>query len=358
MSQITLNDITKRFGAVTALNHVSFEVHDAEFFVLLGPTGAGKTTTLRVIAGLTKSDIGSVAFDGEPVDVLPPADRDVAFVFQQYSLYPTMTVYDNLAFPLRAPLRKMKEADIKKAVTEAAEVLRISHLLERKTAKLSGGEMQRVSIGRAIVRSPRAYLMDEPLSNLDAKLRETLRVELSHLQRTQGSTTLFVTHDQIEALTMADRIGVLDHGNLVQVGTPEDIYDRPATTFVAQLVGSPKINLLDAATENGTLTLKGSDVHLPSCEVCADPKNLPTEFILAIRPEDVRPDPAGLFAGEIVLTEPLGVETIVHIKIGEQTIVSTVPGISAHRRGDTVKFGIVRERLHFFDRTSGLRFAA
>ena len=263
MSQITLNDITKRFGAVTALNHVSFEVHDAEFFVLLGPTGAGKTTTLRVIAGLTKSDIGSVAFDGEPVDLLPPADRDVAFVFQQYSLYPTMTVYDNLAFPLRAPLRKMKEADIKKAVTEAAEVLRIGHLLQRKTAKLSGGEMQRVSIGRAIVRSPRAYLMDEPLSNLDAKLRETLRVELSHLQRTQGSTTLFVTHDQIEALTMADRIGVLDHGNLVQVGTPEDIYDRPATTFVAQLVGSPKINLLDAATENGTLTLKGSDVHLP-----------------------------------------------------------------------------------------------
>jgi multiple sugar transport system ATP-binding protein len=358
MSQISLNDITKRFGAVTALNHVSFEVHDAEFFVLLGPTGAGKTTTLRVIAGLTKPDIGSVTFDGEPVDVLPPADRDVAFVFQQYSLYPTMTVYDNLAFPLRAPLRKMKEADIKKAVTEAAEVLRIGHLLQRKTAKLSGGEMQRVSIGRAIVRSPRAYLMDEPLSNLDAKLRETLRVELSHLQRTQGSTTLFVTHDQIEALTMADRIGVLDHGNLVQVGTPEDIYDRPATTFVAQLVGSPKINLLDAATENGTLTLQGTDVHLPSCEVCADPKNLPKEFILAIRPEDVRPDPAGLFAGEIALTEPLGVETIVHIKIGEQTIVSTVPGISALRRGDNVQFGIVRERLHFFDRTSGLRFAA
>ena len=188
---------------------------------------------------------------------------DVAFVFQQYSLYPTMTVYDNLAFPLRASLRKMKEDDIKKAVTEAAEILRISHLLQRKTAKLSGGEMQRVSIGRAIVRSPRAYLMDEPLSNLDAKLREALRVELSHLQRTQGSTTLFVTHDQIEALTMADRIGVLNHGTLVQVGTPEDIYDRPATTFVAQLVGSPKINLLDAATENGTLTLKGSDVHLP-----------------------------------------------------------------------------------------------
>jgi multiple sugar transport system ATP-binding protein len=358
MSHITLKSITKRFGANTALNDVSFEVHDAEFFVLLGPTGAGKTTTLRVIAGLTKPDTGSVSFDEQSVDALPPADRDVAFVFQQYSLYPTMTVYDNLAFPLRASLRKTHEADIKRVVTETAEILRISHLLQRKTAKLSGGEMQRVSIGRAIVRSPRAYLMDEPLSNLDAKLREALRVELSHLQRTQGSTTLFVTHDQIEALTMADRIGVLNHGALVQVGTPEDIYDRPATTFVAQLVGSPKINLLDAATENGTLTLKGSDVHLPSCEVCADPKNLPTDFILGIRPEDVRPDSAGLFAGEVALTEPLGVETLIHIKIGEQTIVSTVPGMSALRRGDNMKFGIVRERLHFFDRTSGLRFAA
>ena len=257
MSHITLKSITKRFGAITALNDVSFEVKDAEFFVLLGPTGAGKTTTLRVIAGLTKPEAGSVAFDDQPIDLLPPADRDVAFVFQQYSLYPTMTVYDNLAFPLRASLRKTNEADIKRVVTETAEILRISHLLQRKTAKLSGGEMQRVSIGRAIVRSPRAYLMDEPLSNLDAKLREALRVELSHLQRTQGSTTLFVTHDQIEALTMADRIGVLNHGTLVQVGTPEDIYDRPATTFVAQLVGSPKINLLDAATENGTLTLRG-----------------------------------------------------------------------------------------------------
>jgi len=358
MSQIALSNITKRFGAITALNDVSFEVHDAEFFVLLGPTGAGKTSTLRVLAGLAKQDAGHVSFDGQIIDALPPADRDVAFVFQQYSLYPTMTVYENLAFPLRAPLRKLPEPEIQKRVTETAEVLRISHLLQRKTAKLSGGEMQRVSIGRAIVRSPRAYLMDEPLSNLDAKLREALRVELSHLQRTQGSTTLFVTHDQIEALTMADRIGVLNHGTLVQVGTPEDIYDRPATTFVAQLVGSPKINLLDAATENGTLTLRNSDVHLPSCEVCADPKNLPGDFILGIRPEDVRPDPAGLFAGEITMTEPLGVETLLHIKIGEQTIVSTVPGISAARRGDNVKFGIVRERLHFFDRTSGLRFAA
>jgi multiple sugar transport system ATP-binding protein len=195
MSQVTLQGITKHFRIVTALSEVSFDIKDGEFFVLLGPTGAGKTTTLRVIAGLEKQDAGSVTFDGEPVDKLPPAERDIAFVFQQYSLYPNMSVYDNLAFPLRSPMRKTEEAEIKQRVGEIAEVLRISHLLPRKTAKLSGGEMQRVSIGRAIVRSPRIYLMDEPLSNLDAKLREALRLELAHLQKTQKSTTLFVTHD-------------------------------------------------------------------------------------------------------------------------------------------------------------------
>jgi len=355
MSHITLKSITKRFGANTALNNVSFEVNDAEFFVLLGPTGAGKTTTLRVIAGLTKPDAGSVAFDDQPIDLLPPADRDVAFVFQQYSLYPTMTVYDNLAFPLRASLRKTNEADIKRVVTETAEILRISHLLQRKTAKLSGGEMQRVSIGRAIVRSPRAYLMDEPLSNLDAKLREALRVELSHLQRTQGSTTLFVTHDQIEALTMADRIGVLNHGTVVQVGTPEDIYDRPATTFVAQLVGSPKINLLKAGNAENKLSLEDSDIHLPITNVCANGDCLPEKFIMGIRPEDVRLAGSGLFAGEVILVEPLGVETLLHIRVGGQTVVSTVSGMSQVQRGENVRFNLAPERLHFFNPTSGER---
>lgn len=355
MSQIVLRTITKRFGAVTALDNVSFEVKNGEFFVLLGPTGAGKTTTLRVIAGLTKPDAGQILFDNEVVNALPPAERDVAFVFQQYSLYPTMTVYENLAFPLRAPLRRMKEQEIRQRVTAVAEVLRISHLLQRKTARLSGGEMQRVAIGRAIVRQPRVYLMDEPLSNLDAKLREALRIELAHLQRTQGSTTLFVTHDQIEALTMADRIGILNHGRIIQVGTPEDIYDRPATTFVAQLVGSPKINLLRALTENGTLIVAGSDLRLPACELCNDPAVLPQHFILGVRPEDVVPDPAGLFAGEIALAEPLGVETLIHIKIGEQMIVSTVPGIAAVRIGETIRFRVVRERLHFFNEASGER---
>jgi multiple sugar transport system ATP-binding protein len=343
MSNIELRQITKHFPGVTALKDVSLSVKDGEFFVLLGPTGAGKTTSLRVISGLERQDEGSVLFDGAPVDALTPADRDVAFVFQQYSLYPTMSVYDNLAFPLRAPLRRVPEPEIRKRVEETAEKLRISHLLKRKTAHLSGGEMQRVSMGRAIVRNPRVFLMDEPLSNLDAKLREALRVELKHLQKTQGSTTLFVTHDQIEALTMADRIAVLSEGRIIQEGTPDDIYDRPATTYVAQLVGTPRINLFEASRENGTVRVKGSELHIP-----APSATLPASFLLGIRPEDVKPDPGGQFGGTVVLTEPLGAETILHIKSGEQTLLCLVPGMTSLRLGGEVRFNIVQEKLHCF----------
>jgi multiple sugar transport system ATP-binding protein len=355
VSHVALENVTKRFGGVTALNDVSFDVRDGEFFVLLGPTGAGKTTTLRTIAGLEKPDAGKVAFDSQEVTALAPADRDVAFVFQQYSLYPNMTVYDNLAFPLRSPMRRTPEPEIKKRVEETAAVLRITHLLTRKTAKLSGGEMQRVSIGRAIVRSPRIYLMDEPLSNLDAKLREALRVELSHLQKTQGSTTLFVTHDQIEALTMAERIAVLNHGRIVQIGTPTDIYDTPATTYVAQLVGSPKINLLKAANTDHKLTLEESEIHLPITDVCSNGDCLPEKFIMGVRPEDVRLAGSGLFAGEVILVEPLGVETLLHIRVGGQTVVSTVGGMSQVKRGENVRFNLAPERLHFFNTVSGER---
>ncbi len=345
MSSVELQHITKKFKRVTALDDVSFTVHDREFFVLLGPTGAGKTTTLRVIAALLRQDSGSVLFDGETVDGWTPADRDVAFVFQQYSLYPTMTVFDNLAFPLRSPMRKTAEPEIKEKVQYVAEILHISHLLDRKTAKLSGGEMQRVAIGRAIVREPRIFLMDEPLSNLDAKLRESLRVELQHTQKTQGNTTLFVTHDQIEALTMADRIGVLDEGRIIQVGTPNDIYDRPATTFVAQLVGSPRINLANAKVEDSQLWIEGSKLSLP----CPTDRTIPATVQIGIRPEDIHPDPKGQFAGEIMLTEPLGVETILHIQAGGQTLTSLVPGISSMRLHDTVNFNILHNRLHYFD---------
>lgn len=352
MTNITLQHITKRFQAVTALKDVSFSIEDAEFFVLLGPTGAGKTTTLRVISGLEHQDEGHVLFDDEVIDEVTPADRDTAFVFQQYSLYPTMSVYDNLAFPLRSPLRKTAENEVRIRVTEAAEKLRISHLLERKTARLSGGEMQRVSIGRAIVREPRVFLMDEPLSNLDAKLRESLRVELQHLQKTQGSTTLFVTHDQVEALTMADQIAVLNEGKIVQIGSPDDIYDRPENMFVAELVGTPGINLLNSSRENGSLHIEDSPVTLG---VDYPTDKLPAQFVLGIRPEDINPDPNGDFEGEVALIEPLGVETILHIKSGEQTILSTVSGITYWDIGDPVRFNIVREHLHFFDKSDQSR---
>jgi ABC-type sugar transport system ATPase subunit len=224
--------------------------------------------------------------------------------------------------------------------------LRISHLIERKTAHLSGGEMQRVSIGRAIVREPQLFLMDEPLSNLDAKLREKLRVELEHIQKTQGSTTLFVTHDQVEALTMADRIGVLNEGRLVQIGDPNDIYDRPASIFVAQLVGSPRINLLSAARENGKLHIENSPLVLP---VAKKKGELPQKFTLGVRPEDIQPDPAGEYTGTATLIEPLGVETVIHLQTGEQTFISLVSGVTKIKMGEEVRFNIIQERLHYFN---------
>lgn len=343
MANVRLEGVTKRFGDKVALNAADLAIKDQEFFVLLGPTGAGKTTTLRLIAGLEKQDAGHVYFDGQLVDDYQPADRDVAFVFQQYSLYPKMSVFDNLAFPLRSPLRRVPEAEIKTRIKDAAEKLRITHLLERKTARLSGGEMQRVSIGRAIVRNPRIFLMDEPLSNLDAKLRESLRVELKHLQKTQGSTTLFVTHDQIEALTMADRIAVLDDGHIIQVGTPFDIYDRPATTFVAQMVGTPRINLLNAQRHNGTLSITDSTLNLPT----PSKGEIPDELVIGIRPEDVRPG-SGDYSATVALVEPLGVETILHLRAGEQTLLSVVAGTSQYKLGEQVPFMLARERLHYF----------
>jgi multiple sugar transport system ATP-binding protein len=346
MAEVTLQNITKRFKQSTALADVSFSIKDGEFFVLLGPSGAGKTTTLRVIAGLERQDSGDVLINNVVVNQTAPPDRDVAFVFQQYSLYPTMSVYDNLAFPLRSPMRRTHEPDVRARVEEVAEILRISHLLARKTARLSGGEMQRVSIGRAIVRDPQIFLMDEPLSNLDAKLREALRIELKHLQKTRASTTLFVTHDQIEALTMADRIAVLDHGKVVQLGTPHDIYDRPATTFVAQLVGSPRINLMAAARENGTIHVPNSSIQMPVGNISGA---LPAAFTLGVRPEDVQPNSDGPFTGRVALIEPLGVETLLYIKSGEQTLVSTVPGMTSAQLGSDLRFDIVRERLHFFN---------
>jgi multiple sugar transport system ATP-binding protein len=239
------------------------------------------------------------------------------------------------------------EQQIKQQVEKTAVILRIPHLLERKTGHLSGGEMQRVSIGRAIVRQPRLFLMDEPLSNLDAKLRESLRVELQHIQKEQGSTTLFVTHDQVEALTMADRIAVLNQGQIVQIGSATDIYDHPATIFVAQLVGTPRINLMEAQREDGSVMVKESAI---SVDISDRQASMPAECLLGVRPEDIRPQVNGAYGGEIALVEPLGVETILHIRSGGQTILSSVTGMRDWRLGQNIQFDIVHDRLHFFDK--------
>jgi multiple sugar transport system ATP-binding protein len=273
MASIALEGISKNFGATAALGGVSIDVADGEFFVLLGPSGAGKTTMLRVIAGLERPDAGCVRMNGEDVTAAPPALRDCSFVFQQYSLYPHLSVYDNLAFPLRAPMRRVHEDDIKERIERVAATLHIESKLQRKATQLSGGEMQRVAIGRALVREPRVFLMDEPLSSLDAKLREELRVELKRVQRQSGATVVYVTHDQVEATTLADRIAILEAGRVQQVGTPEQIYRTPESIHVAQRLGSPQINVLPAAWFG-----KEHAAHVAN---------------VAIRPEDVRVDANG-----------------------------------------------------------------
>lgn len=251
MADLRLAGVSKRFGAVQAVQGLDLDVASGEFIVLLGPSGAGKTTTLRLVAGLEGVDGGQVHIAGQDVTALAPALRDVAFVFQQYSLYPHLSVFDNLAFPLRSPLHPTSEADVKRKVSEVAQMLRIEDKLASPATKLSGGQMQRVAIGRALVRDPSLYLMDEPLSSLDAKLRNDLRLELKRIQQDLGATMLYVTHDQIEALTMATRIGVLEHGRLVQVGTPQQIYEDPVSSYVAARLGSPRINLVPRAMLNG-----------------------------------------------------------------------------------------------------------
>jgi multiple sugar transport system ATP-binding protein len=246
MADVTLNEVSKSFDEETALDNVTMTVPDGSFVVLLGPTGAGKTTTLRMVSGLDKPDAGTVMIGGRDMAGLTPAQRDVAMVFQQYSLYPHLTVRQNLEFPLKSPILKTPQAEIDQKVGEVAEVLQISHKLDNKATALSGGEMQRVSIGRALVRNPSVYLMDEPLSSLDAKLRSDLRIELKSIQANSGATLLYVTHDQIEAMTMATHVGVLDHGKLVQFGTPREIYENPVSVYAASRLGQPRINVVPA----------------------------------------------------------------------------------------------------------------
>jgi len=268
MANVVLRHVSKRFGHVEAVRALSLAINHGEFVVLLGPSGAGKTTTLRLISGLERPDAGSISINGRDVTRDPPGTRDIAFVFQQYSLYPHLTVYDNLAFPLRSPAHRIPELTIRKRVEQTAELLHIAGKLGNRATRLSGGEMQRVAIGRALVRDPAIYLMDEPLSSLDAKLRAELRLELKRIQVELGATILYVTHDQVEAMTMASRIGVIKNGALLQLGTPREIYEKPDDRYVASRLGTPQINFLPAglmpevAAPSGTDTIGVRTEHL------------------------------------------------------------------------------------------------
>ena len=288
MANLKISDVSKRFGTASAVRDLNIDIATGEFIVLLGPSGAGKTTTLRLVAGLEKPDSGEIFINQRDVTQIAPALRDVAFVFQQYSLYPHLSVYDNLAFPLRSPMRPHTEGVIRTKVTAVARTLQIEDKLQSAATKLSGGQMQRVAIGRALVRSPSVYLMDEPLSSLDAKLRNDLRLELKRIQEDSGATMLYVTHDQVEALTLATRIGVLDQGKLVQLGTPQQVYEDPASLSVASRLGSPRINVLpraalphlQAPASVATIGVRAEHVKINGHANAGDSSNTPTTATL------------------------------------------------------------------------------
>lgn len=319
MAEVNLSHLSKAFGATRAVEDISLTIGDGEFIVLLGPTGAGKTTLLRLVAGLEQPDNGSVTINGADATALAPAERDVAFVFQQYSLYPHLTVYENLAFPLRSPIRGLSEAEIDQKVREIARLVRIDDKLQNQSTRLSGGQMQRVAIARALVRSPSIYLMDEPLSSLDAKLRGDLRIELKRIQRDLGATVLYVTHDQIEAMTLATRIGVMDKGHLLQVGTPREIYTDPINVYVASRLGMPAINFVPVS-------------HFPSVAAPAQAS------IMGLRTEHLSIDKSTGTEGNGLVTwvEHLGDQNHLHIDLKGQDVIVLSPPDSGFEKGDQV----------------------
>jgi multiple sugar transport system ATP-binding protein len=343
-STIVAAGVSKSFGDVEALKDLELDVPEGSFFVLLGPSGAGKTTTLRVIAGLEKPDAGTVHLTGIDATKATPAERDLAMVFQSYALYPKQTVAQNIASPLRA--RRMSKAEIDEHVKRVSELLHIERLLERKPVQLSGGEMQRVALGRALVREPRAFLMDEPLTNLDLKLRVEMRTELTRIHRSLGRTFLYVTNDQVEAMSMADRVAVLRAGTVQQVGSPTEIYDHPANRWVATFVGSPRMNLLDC-TANGRLEGEGWTLPNPGFGVQSDRRAL-----LGVRSEDlsleVREESAAL-DGTIYAVEPLGDRTLVDIEIGSHRVVVKAPPTASLEIGEQVRAAVDLDRVHLFD---------
>ncbi len=357
MANVTLKDVYKSFGKSEVIHGISCDIKEGEFVVILGPSGCGKSTALRMIAGLEVITKGEIAIDGRIVNELEPADRDIAMVFQNYALYPHMTVFNNMAYGLK--IRRMPKAEIDKRVRAAAEILEISDFLDRKPKMLSGGQRQRVAMGRCIVREPKVFLFDEPLSNLDAKLRVQMRLELRNLHENLGITSVYVTHDQVEAMTLGDRLIILEDGYVEQIGSPLEVYERPATRFVAGFIGSPAMNFF-----NARLNADGHLVELPSSE------RLPLhngaissyggkEVVLGIRPEHFRLTEEGNGTMHIKVdhVETLGADTLVHGHVGEDNTFLTVrlPDIHHFEKGTVLPLSVPPEKLHLFDKESGNR---
>ncbi len=352
-NEVELDRVTKRFENVEAesgappatLNEVSIAVKKGELLVVVGPSGCGKSTTLRILAGLEEADGGDVRIGGKSVLGVAPQDRDVAMVFQGYALYPTMTVRENIEFPLK--MRKVDPAERKKRSDEAASMLRLGKLMDRLPAELSGGERQRVAMGRAIVRRPRVFLFDEPLSNLDAALRQDLRIEIGALVRELGVTAVYVTHDQVEAMTLADRICVMKKGKVLQIAPPRTIYEEPQTSFVASFLGAPRMNLIEGRTKDGALACGPFVVKAPATKDA-----LPEEIVLGVRPEDVhvaKEGDEGAARFEVAVSEPLGAETHLVLRADDVELRVRAPGFDPRATGAPVFVTIDASKIHVFE---------
>ena len=362
MASVTLKNIYKRYaGGVVAVSDFNLDIEDKEFIILVGPSGCGKSTTLRMIAGLEEISEGELYIDDKLVNEVAPKDRDIAMVFQNYALYPHMTVFDNMAFGLK--LRKTPKAEIKRRVEEAAKILDITHLLDRKPKALSGGQRQRVALGRAIVREPKVFLLDEPLSNLDAKLRAQMRTELAKLHKKLGTTFIYVTHDQTEAMTMGDRIVVMKDGFIQQVNSPQNLYSKPINMFVAGFIGSPQMNFIDAVLDkdgDNIVAKFGKYVLTVPAEKNIDNKlneYIGKEVVLGVRPEDIYDDEEGLkkyadgaVEAKVEVTELMGAEIFLYLSCEGNAITARVDPTSKTQAGDEIKIALNMKNIHIFDK--------
>ena len=362
MASLSLKHIYKKYpGGVTAVSDFCLDIEDKEFIIFVGPSGCGKSTTLRMIAGLEEITEGELYIGDKLMNDIAPKDRDIAMVFQNYALYPHMTVYENMAFGLK--LRKTPKEEIKRRVEEAADILGITHLLDRKPKAMSGGQKQRVALGRAIVRNPKVFLLDEPLSNLDAKLRATMRTELTKIHKRVGTTFVYVTHDQVEAMTMATRIVVMKDGVTQQIDTPQNLYDKPVNMFVAGFIGTPQMNFINATLDKKDdglyVSFEGHSLKLPA-EKAADPKlqeYIGQEVIAGIRPECIHDEPIYLstmaentIEVDVDVTELMGAEIYLYLSVGEQSATARVSSRSQARAGDKITVAVEAGRIHLFDK--------